>query len=287
MSSTPPPLPSVPQLLRRYGLRPKKRLGQNFLVDTGSLRKIIQVADLSVGEDVLEIGAGLGGLTVLLAQAARHVVAVELDADLIPPLQEILSPYSNVRLIHGDILRLDPAELFPSESQSFSVVANIPYYITSAILRHLLEGKRRPRQMILTLQLEVAQRICATAGEMSLLALSIHLYGKPSVRARIPAGAFYPQPKVDSAVLRLEVAASPRLADTDLFFRLAKAGFSQKRKTLRNAFAGGLGLPVTQIGQLLEAAQIEPSRRAESLSLEEWGRLVENYKAFLAGRNEA
>jgi 16S rRNA (adenine1518-N6/adenine1519-N6)-dimethyltransferase len=141
--------------------------------------------------------------------------------------------------------------------------------------------------MILTLQLEVAQRICALPGEMSLLALSIHLYGTPSIVARIPAGAFYPKPKVDSAVLRLAVAEQPRLADTGLFFRLARAGFSQKRKTLRNALAGGLEIPVSQAVQMLEAAQIEPSRRAETLSLEEWGRLVESARAYFIGRREA
>jgi 16S rRNA (adenine1518-N6/adenine1519-N6)-dimethyltransferase len=287
MNTPLPSLPSVPDLLRRYGLRPKKRLGQNFLVDRASLRKVIQAADLAQNEHVLEIGAGLGSLTVLLAQAVRQVVAVELDADLIAPLQEVLSPYPNVRLIHGDILQLEPATLFAEAGVSFSVVANIPYYITAAILRHLLEGKQRPRQMILTLQLEVAQRICALPGEMSLLALSIHLYGTPSIVARIPAGAFYPKPKVDSAVLRLAVAAQPRLADTELFFRLAKAGFSQKRKTLRNALAGGLQIPVSQALQVLEAAQIEPNRRAETLSLEEWGRLVESAGAYLIGRREA
>lgn len=287
MKEKPSSLPSIPQLLRRYGLRPKKRLGQNFLIDGGSLRKVIQAAELSDKEDVLEIGAGLGSLTVLLAQTVHSVVAVELDLDLIPPLKEVISSYPNVRLIQGDILQLDPAELIPAESQSFSVVANIPYYITSAILRHLLEAKRRPRQMILTLQLEVAQRICAVAGEMSLLALSVHLYGTPSIVARIPAGAFYPQPKVDSAILRLQVAEKPRLADTDLFFRLAKAGFSQKRKTLRNALATGLGMTASQVTHLLGEAHIDPQRRAETLSLEEWGKLVECYQAFLADRSEA
>jgi 16S rRNA (adenine1518-N6/adenine1519-N6)-dimethyltransferase len=287
MNAPSPSAPSVPHLLRRYGLRPKKHLGQNFLVDGASLRKLIQAADLSQDENVLEIGAGLGSLTVLLAQVARQVVTVELDADLIPPLQEVLSPYPNVRLIHGDILHLEPADLFAEERTSFSVVANIPYYITAAILRHLLEGKQRPRQMILTLQLEVAQRICALPGEMSLLALSIHLYGTPSIAARIPARAFYPQPKVDSAVIRLAVAERPRLADTELFFRLARAGFSQKRKTLRNALAGGLGIPVSQALQVLETAQIEPGRRAETLSLEEWGRLVESYRTYFMGRREA
>jgi 16S rRNA (adenine1518-N6/adenine1519-N6)-dimethyltransferase len=279
--------PSVPQLLRRYGLRPKKHLGQNFLVDQGSLNKVLQAAALSSEEEVLEIGAGLGNLTVLLAQRVRRVVAVELDADLIPPLTEVVSPFRNVEVVHGDILHLEPSELFKQPSQPFSVVANIPYYITSAILRHLLEGKRRPRQMILTLQQEVAQRICAPGGEMSLLALSIHLYGKPSLVARIPAAAFYPPPKVDSAILRLEVAEQPLLADCEVFFRLARAGFSQKRKMLRNALAAGLALSVNQVEDLFTAAHIDPRRRAESLSLGEWGKLVECYKARWGDRSEA
>ncbi|MCS7248913.1 MAG: 16S rRNA (adenine(1518)-N(6)/adenine(1519)-N(6))-dimethyltransferase RsmA [Anaerolineales bacterium] len=280
--SDPTPFPSsVPELLRHYGLRPKKRLGQHFLIDRSSLLKVVQAAKLDGEQEVLEIGAGLGSLTVLLAQTAPRVVAVELDPDLIPLLQGVLSPYPNVRLVKGDILQLDPAELFPVESRPYSVVANIPYYITSAILRHLLESKRQPQRMVLTLQLEVAQRICAASGEMSLLALSVHLYGTPTLVARIPAGAFYPAPKVDSAVVRLEIAEQPRLADTDLFFRLAKAGFSQKRKTLRNALAAGLGLPAVQVAQLLDAAHIDPRRRAETLDLEEWGRLVESFKTCL------
>jgi 16S rRNA (adenine1518-N6/adenine1519-N6)-dimethyltransferase len=269
-----PPL-NVPALLRKYALRPDKSLGQNFLVDESALRRIVSVAQVNSEEDVLEIGAGLGSLTRHLALASRSVVAVELDDRLIPPLQEVLAGYGNVRLLEGDILALDPARLVAGVD--YLVVANIPYYITSALIRHLLEAGRQPRRLILTVQEEVARRICAKAGDMSLLALSVQVYGKPSVEARIPAGAFYPAPKVDSAVMRIDLLPSPCIPAPMLetFFRLAKAGFSQKRKTLRNSLAGGMGWSTSRSTEVLEKASILPQRRAESLSLDEWRKLVE------------
>jgi 16S rRNA (adenine1518-N6/adenine1519-N6)-dimethyltransferase len=271
-----PPL-DVVGLLRRYGLRPDKTLGQNFLMDDSALRRVVSEAGIEGGEAVLEVGPGLGGLTRYLATLARKVVAVELDARLLPPLQEVLAPYGNVQLIEGDILRLDPVECMVEPG--YLVVANIPYYITSALIRHLLEARTRPRRLVLTVQREVAQRICASAGEMSLLALSVQVYGKPCVTSHIPAGAFYPAPKVDSAVIRVDIRPSPLLPAPLLpsFFRLAKAGFSQKRKTLRNALSAGLAIQPAQAVELLHAAGIDPKRRAETLSLEEWGKLVEHY----------
>ncbi|MDW8228052.1 MAG: 16S rRNA (adenine(1518)-N(6)/adenine(1519)-N(6))-dimethyltransferase RsmA, partial [Anaerolineales bacterium] len=249
------PLP-IATLLRRYGIHPRKGLGQNFLHDENILAKIAAIAELSPNEEVLEIGPGVGNLTRHLARLAASVTAVELDVRLFPILQEVLSSYPNVRLVQGDILALNPADLV--SSQEYVVVANIPYYITSAILRHLLEKPRRPRRMILTVQLEVAERICAQPGEMSLLALSVQVYGYPSIAGRIPAGAFYPPPKVDSAILRIEIAAEPFLAPSliDDFFTLVRAGFSQKRKTLRNALAAGLNLPNASVEALLGAACI-------------------------------
>jgi len=274
-----PPLP-IPQLLRQYGLRPNRRLGQNFLIDPNSIAKVIQAAQIQAGDVVLEIGAGLGSLTRHLAALCQQVVTIELDQAFIPVLQQVLCNYSNVRIIHGDILQIEPTTLFTPSTTSFSVVANIPYYITSAVIRHLLEATLRPKQLTLTLQKEVAQRICAAAGEMSLLALSVQLYGQPKIAAHLPAQAFYPIPKVDSAVIRVELFAEPRIADTATFFLLAKAGFSQKRKTLRNALSGGLRLSPQQAGQLLLAAGIDPNRRAETLSLTEWGELVKSWLAL-------
>ncbi len=281
----PLPAPDIPGLLRHYGLRPDKSLGQNFLVETGALNQVVDAAGIQAGEDVLEIGAGLGSLTVLLAARARQVIAVELDNDLIAPLGEILAPCSNVSLVHGDILALDPANLMAGARQPggppYRVVANIPYYITSALIRHLLEAACPPLSLTLTVQREVAERICAEPGEMSLLALSVQVYGLPRIAARIPAGAFYPAPKVDSAVIQVEIYPQPLVprASLPVFFRLAKAGFSQKRKTLRNALAGGMHWPPQEAEARLNAAGIQPQRRAETVSIAEWKALVDHYTA--------
>lgn len=270
---------SVPALLRKYSLRPDKRLGQNFLVDERALQRVVQAAALLPGDTVLEIGPGLGSLTRWLARQARQVIAVELDRGLFPALQEALANYQNVRLVQGDILALPLERLFqPSEVEAgYLVVANIPYYITSALLRHLLETRPTPRRLVLTVQKEVAERICAGPGELSLLGLSVKVYGEPAIVAHIPAGAFYPPPKVDSAVVRIDLYPTPRLGLEllDGFFRLAKAGFSQKRKTLRNALAGGMHWKPAQAEAILHQARIDPQRRAETLSLTEWDQLVQ------------
>lgn len=282
---SPPPL-DVAGLLRRYGLRPDKRLGQNFLVDTTTLQRVVEVAGVLPEDTVLEIGPGLGSLTCFLAEAARRVVAVELDAGLLAPLRETIAAYQNVELVQGDILALDPAKLMAapgaSDAAPYLVVANIPYYITSALIRHLLETGRKPERLVLTVQREVAERISASPGEMSMLALSVQVYGDPKIVLRIPAGAFYPAPKVDSAVVRVDLYPEPRIPSSllDTFFRLAKAGFSQKRKTLRNSLSAGLHRTPAQAADILQTAGIDPQRRAETLSLEEWARLVQNYQAI-------
>ena len=197
-----PPL-NAATLLKRHGLRADKSLGQNFLQDPFALEKIVSVAEINSTDAVLEIGPGLGSLTRYLAVSAKKVVAVELDLKLLPPLKAILAPYQNVRVVQGDILKLTPDELI--EAPDYIVVANIPYYITSAVIRHLLESKTKPRRIVLTIQKEVADRICAEPGDMSLLALSVQIYGKPRIAARIPASAFFPAPKVDSAVLCMDI----------------------------------------------------------------------------------
>jgi 16S rRNA (adenine1518-N6/adenine1519-N6)-dimethyltransferase len=270
----------IPELLRRHGLRPKKRLGQNFLVDPVHLRRVVSAAGVQAEDAVLEVGAGLGSLTRLLAEAARKVVGVELDQRLIPALQEVLAPYPNVEIVQGDILTLHPqvwlSRLETDQERGFVVVANIPYYITSALIRHLLESEPQPKRLTLTLQKEVAERICAQPGDLSLLALSVQVYGQPSIEAHIPAGAFYPVPKVDSSVVLVQLFDYPRIPQDLLpdFFQLAKAGFSQKRKTLRNALAGGMRWATSEAEDRLRAAGIDPMRRAETLSLEEWGDLT-------------
>lgn len=265
-------------VLKRFGLRADKSLGQNFLQDDFALEAIVAVAEIQITDSVLEIGPGLGSLTRHLAVAAREVVAVELDGRLLPPLQAILSPHGNVRVVHGDILKLAPDELI--HEQDYIVVANIPYYITSAVIRHLLESKIKPRRIVLTIQKEVAERICAKPGDLSLLALSVQVYGEPRIAARIPAEAFFPKPKVDSAVLCVDIFPSPRVEPEVLetFFKLTKAGFSQKRKTLRNSLAAGLRISPAQAEELLQQANIESRRRAETLSIEEWLVLCGLYK---------
>jgi 16S rRNA (adenine1518-N6/adenine1519-N6)-dimethyltransferase len=271
-----PPLDPI-RLLRQHGLRPEKAKGQNFLQDDSALRKIVAAAEIQEEDVVLEVGPGLGSLTRYLAITAKKIVAVELDPSLIPLLQSVLTPWKNVTIIQGNILDFKIAEIM--EQENYLVVANIPYYITSAIMRHLMESNPRPRRIVLTMQKEVAERICAMPGDMSLLALSVQVYGGPEIAAKIPAGAFYPVPKVDSAVLRVNLYPSPLIPfpQINTFFRLIKAGFSQKRKTLRNALSGGLAISPANAEQLLKASGVDPMRRAETLSIPEWKTVCDQY----------
>ncbi len=268
---------NISALMQKYGLRPDKSLGQNFLVNTHALERIVEIADISPRDTVLEIGAGLGHLTRYLAVLAEKVVAVEFDERLIPPLNEVLAEYENVDIIQGDILSLAPRDII--DEDNYIVVANIPYYITSAILRHLLEADNKPKRMVLTVQLEVAKRICAVSGGMSVLALSVQIYGEPYLTSRIPATAFHPPPKVDSASVRIDLYPQPVLPEDllETFFKLIKAGFQHKRKTLRNSLSAGLRWPKEKVEQLLAAADIVSKRRAETLSLSEWIALAKQH----------
>jgi 16S rRNA (adenine1518-N6/adenine1519-N6)-dimethyltransferase len=211
----------------------------------------------------------------LLAENANRVVAVELDRKLVGALKDILSPYDNIELIQGDILEVNLNEIFTQPG--YIVAANIPYYITSALLRQLLEATYAPQRVVLTVQKEVAQRICASTGNLSLLALSVQVYGEPSITHQIPAGAFFPVPKVNSAVVRIEIYPQPRIPreHLDTFFSLIKAGFAQKRKTLQNALSAGMKWEKQKTSDLLLSADIDPMRRAQTLGMEEWGNLVD------------
>jgi 16S rRNA (adenine1518-N6/adenine1519-N6)-dimethyltransferase len=266
--------PDIQALLKRYDLRPRKSLGQNFLVDEAALQRVVDTAEIEPDQAVLEIGPGLGHLTRFLAARALRVVCVELDQALIAPLKEVLADWRNVEIVHGDILSLDPSALMAAGEgiPHYQVVANIPYYITSALMRHLLETRLPPDRLVLTVQREVAERICAEPGDMSLLALSVQVYGQPVISGIIPAGSFYPPPRVDSAIIRVRLYPEPVIPEPHraLFFRLAKAGFSQKRKTLRNALSGGMHWSKAQAEVLLRQASIDPMRRAETLDLGEW-----------------
>jgi len=264
----------VPSLLRRFNLQPQKSLGQNFLADHNALLKIVRDAEVSPDDHILEIGAGLGGLTRLLAVHTKVVTAVEIDKALFSALELVMQPFENVHLVQGDILALSPEELQLSEG--YQVVANIPYYITSAVIRHLLEASVKPDRMVLTMQREVAERIENRDEKMSLLSLSVQVYGEARIASHIPAECFYPKPKVDSSVLIIDVYDQPKLSGEDInsLFRLAHAAFNQKRKMLRSSLKALLGRDVELVSSVLERAGIDPSRRPESLSLEDWIRMT-------------
>ncbi len=261
-------------LLRAYGLKPKKRLGQNFLVSLPALQSVVRAADLSGREDVLEIGAGLGALTLLLADKAARVVAVEIDQELLPALAWVLEGTQNVELRDGDILKMDLAKL--GLRRGYVVVANIPYQITSRLIRMLLENEYSAARIVLTIQKEVAERIVAGPGEKSLLALSVDVFGEARIEAVIGAESFYPQPGVDSAVLRIDRHSEPLIEAEHLsdFFTVARAGFGQKRKQLLNSLSSSLGMPKEPLAQAMLAAGIEPSQRAQELDLQDWARLL-------------
>jgi 16S rRNA (adenine1518-N6/adenine1519-N6)-dimethyltransferase len=275
-----PPI-RIKKLLRKYDLKPKKSLGQNFLVQERALRKIVSAAELSPEDIVLEIGPGIGSLTRYLAIHSGKVIAVELDRDLIPPLKEITAPYPGIKIVQGDILDIDIPALMQlqSEVDGYVVVANIPYNITSTLIRRLLEAKTKPKRIVLTIQKEVAIRICSSPPKMSLLALSVQVYGKPQIIDHIPAVAFYPTPKVDSAIICIPLYPTPLVPtdDIDTFFQLTKAGFSQRRKNLRNALSAGLRKTKEEVVTLLTSTNIDPRRRAETLSIEEWKKLTIKY----------
>jgi len=271
---------NVSAMMRDYGIRPKKGLGQNFLIDENYLRKIAETALASEDVEVLEIGAGMGNLTRHLAASARRVTAIELDEQLIPILRKVLRGHHNVRVVQGDILETDLTELV--DAAGYVVAANIPYYITSALIRYLLESPLKPSMLVLTIQREVAQRICARAGKLSLLALGVQVYGLPQIAFKIPADAFFPVPNVDSAVLTVDLYTEPLISSEkiDLFFMLAKTAFTQKRKMLHNSLAGVPGIRKEEAGTLLSKAGIDPERRAQTLTIKEWERLVGAYEGM-------
>lgn len=265
---------TVRALLRRHGLRPKKGFGQHLLVDREALNATLAAAELSPEDSVIEVGAGMGVLTIELAERAKRVVAVEIDTAILPVLHETTSRFTNVEIIPRDLLDVDPTHEFGDAP--YKLVANLPYYITSLTLRHFLEAENAPRLLVIMVQKEVAERITAKPGDMSLLALSVQFYGSPRIVAQVPAASFYPPPEVDSAIVRVDLAPKPPLTGDarDLFFGLAHAGFAERRKMLHNSLARNLTTPREVIELWLATAGIDPTRRAETLSLEDWLRLT-------------
>lgn len=275
------------RILREAGLRPRKGLGQNFLVDPSVPPRIAAAADLAPDALVIEVGPGLGVLTAALAAQLDPqrgcLVAVELDAALVPPLRARMAAYPHFRLVQGDVLDLAPAALLAGCDRpapaAYQVVANLPYYITSAVLRHFLTAASPPTRLVVMVQREVALRMVAAPPEMSLLAVSVQFYGTPRIVFRVPPGAFHPPPKVESAVVRIDVyppGARPVAGvDPDAFFAVARAGFGQKRKQLANALAEGLPRPKAAVLAALSRADLDATRRAETLTLAEWARLCD------------
>lgn len=272
-------LNTIRLLLQRHNLRLTKRFGQNLLVDRAVLDVIVEAAEITPTDNVLEVGAGLGVLTTALAEHAGQVVAVELDRTLIPVLSDVLRGYSNTTLLNQNLLQVQPETLFAG--QPYKLVANLPYYITSPTLRHFLEAPSQPRLLVIMVQREVALRLVAKPGDLSMLGVSVQFYGKPTLVATVPPLAFFPSPKVDSAIVRVDVYPEPlfAVADRDLFFRLVHAGFSQKRKQIHNTLAAGLALSPAQVHRALEAAGISPQLRAEALSLEQWYQLYRQFSS--------
>ena len=272
-------------------MHPRKSLGQHFLSSPKILAKVAEAAEIGPEDTVLEVGPGLGHLTRLLDQRAGRVVAVEIDERLAALLSERLSGSPSLEIVQGDILQLSLVDLVRDKVTGvvppYKVVANIPYYITSALLRQILETRPPPRLIVLMLQKEVAQRIAARPGQMSLLAVSVQFFGRPMLIAHVPAAAFHPAPKVDSAIIRIEPYDRFALDDEEIpvFFDLVRAGFSQRRKQLRNSLAHCCGLPAEVLDRSLEQSAIDGARRAQTLSLEEWISLHQALQAQVqAGR---
>jgi len=271
--------------LRRLNLRADKGLGQHFLIDDEVLRRILSAVELDSSDTVIEVGAGLGILTRELARGAGWVIAIEVDARLASALEKALAPLTNISIVNADVLKTDPKTLVEAARGSFEtqymVVANLPYYIAAAVLRHFLEASLKPRLMVITVQKEVAQAMVAQPGEMSILSVSVQLYGKPSIVDYVPARSFYPAPKVDSAIVRIELYDHPvvEVDDVAQFFEVVRSGFAAPRKQLHNSLGQGLGVLPRDAATLLARVGIDQKRRAQTLSLEEWARVCHEFTA--------
>jgi 16S rRNA (adenine1518-N6/adenine1519-N6)-dimethyltransferase len=276
------------QLLRQFGVKPRKSLGQHFLIDETVLECILSAAELSPGDIVVEVGPGLGILTEGLAKQGAQVIAVELDPKLVALLKRRLAAFPDVKIINADILRVTPRQILESRSavsalfQGYKVIANLPYYITSPLLRHFFEALPQPSEMIVMVQKEVGEAMVATPGSMSLLSVKTQFYSKPSIVSYVLPSSFYPPPRVDSVILRLDVYSQPPIdvPNPASFFDVVMHGFSSPRKQLRNSLAHSLDMPPTQVTLLLEKTGIEGERRAETLSLQEWRELWKVFAPF-------
>jgi 16S rRNA (adenine1518-N6/adenine1519-N6)-dimethyltransferase len=270
---------SPKEILKKYRIFPSKRLGQSFLIDKKVLKKIIETAELSKRDVVLEVGPGIGNLTIKLAKRVKKVIAVEKDKRMVEILNERLKEekIENVEIVNEDILKFLPSFKLRG---SYKVVANIPYYLTSRLIRNLLEMERKPKLTVLMVQKEVAQRICAKPPKMNLLAVSVQFYAKPEIISFVSKNCFWPRPKVDSAIIKIEplIITKERLINADLFFRIVKIGFSHPRKQLINNLSKKLRIEKEKIKNWLLENGIDPTQRAETLDLNDWINLAKTFK---------
>ncbi len=275
-----PPPAGVKKLLDRHGLRPRKSLGQNFLVNRGVLRRIVAAAEVGPDDTVIEVGPGAGALTRDLAERARRVIAVEKDARLAHALRAELGGQPALTIVEGDMLELAVEALLDAHGvvDRYKVVANLPYYAANPILRRFLEAPAQPELLVVLLQREVAQTIVAKPGAMSLLSVAVQIFARPTIVGLVRPGSFYPPPKVDSAIVRLDVRPGPAAVpkgETQAFMDVVRAGFSARRKQLANSLSHAMAMPRARAVAALTEASVDPRRRAETLSLEEWGALYQ------------
>ena len=271
--------PQVTQhILNRFKLRADKKLGQNFLIDENVVRQIVEAAELSEADTVLEVGPGIGTLTQGLAESKAQVVAVELDTRLLPVLATTLEGYDNVRVVHGDILKVNIME--EVGAPEFKVCANLPYYITTPIIFTLLEKRLPMERLVAMVQKEVAERMAAQPGgkEYGALSVAIQYYTEPEIAFIVPPTSFIPAPAVDSAVIVCKRRSKPpvEVCDEALFFRVVKAAFSLRRKMLSNSLKN-MGIKGEQVAKWLELAGVDGKRRAETLSLEDFAKLTNSF----------
>lgn len=265
----------IKNLLKKYHLSPFKKLGQNFLVCESIFQKIIKSASLNKEDIVIEIGAGIGNLTLWLGPKAKRVIAIEKDKKLIPILKEVTKEYSNITIISEDVRKLKPWLIV--KSSTYKVVANIPYYLTSFLIRQLLSGSKPPKTLVLLIQKEVGEKIISQPPKMNLLALSVSFFGRAEIISTVPRTCFWPRPKVASAIIRIIPKQKEKEVRQALFFKIARAGFSHPRKTLVNNLSFQLKLKKEKVRLWLLANKIDPFQRPQELSLSQWINLTKTF----------
>lgn len=270
---------TIKDILGRHGFTFSKSLGQNFLINPSVCPKMAEQSGAKKGVGVIEVGPGIGVLTCQLAERADRVVAIELDKRLLPVLDETLAEYNNIRIINDDILKIDLKELIETELSGMEVVvcANLPYYITSPVIMKLLEDRLPINALTVMVQKEAAQRICAEVGsrQSGAVTVAVNYYAKPQILFGVSAGSFMPAPKVDSAVIRLDILKEPcvQVEDEELFFKVVKAAFSQRRKTLPNSLSAGLQISKLTVTNALNRANVPVNYRAEQLTMEQLAKI--------------